>query len=440
MMQTPNIRGMVRNRALHEAVLATIWTASSAAVQWIILVSLSKFLGPASYGSYALAVAVFTPLFRFFSLTLREIIASNFSVDHPTILMFRIRTITSILAGAISFAVIMAIDSAAPTLVLIWTAMRFMEAIYDLTNGIQQRQHKFWILASSGFVRNVLLPCVLAGVLYVTRSGVEAFIVYLVGTCVWFTVYDLRLYLRTIGDSDEAIAKGGMAAFFRLAFKVDFGPGARAILKTAAPLSLAVFVVALNTSVPRYVAQLLFGGRELGILAGLMQFNQVFVPLLVALTQSMLPRLGKSFYEGDFRAFQKAVRVLIAVSFACSLALLGFAFLPVSKRVVTLLLSHEYAEHMDLVRVLALNMVITHYTSVMGPVAMSQLRYMQELRQNLVVLIVLVVACYLLGHEFGLVGIAYGAMCGSIVRATWLRVGFFAASRRKRLELGLAHG
>jgi O-antigen/teichoic acid export membrane protein len=383
------------------------WTLSSAVYQWLILLILTNLAGLEEYGIFALAGAVFTPLFRLLSFSLREIASSNYSYELDPDSLMRIRIFTSLVAGLVSFTALTIIEPTHVWLIGALTALRILDAIYDLGNGFQQRKGTYLNLAISSVFRNVILPSLIAITLMMGGSPGLAFTIFLIASTIWYLIYDLRKFSFATAE----LRKAGRTGFSIKPTGADLR-----VLLYSTPLALAVFLAALNTSIPRFVAQGLFGTAEVGQLAALFQIALIFTPALVAVTQLLLPRLGRSYQQSNYTAFRFDAAILFTISVLCSVTIVTFSYMPFSVTLIQQILGNTATVSPELWRAVSLFAVTGYINAVLGPLSISQLKYRREFLQNIFSCVAILALSYLFGLQWGLTGIAYGAAAGNGLR------------------------
>lgn len=405
-----------------KAALALVATVSNAFYQWLVLVSLAKFSSLETVGYYAIATAVFWPVFRVASLSLREITASNFSVNQDVLTSFQIRVWSSVAGAAVSMAILAALHPAAWPLFAMWTVLRFGESLFDCAAGLYQRRGHYGALAVSAVVRNVVMPGLLVGLLWSTRQPTAAFALYMLAPLIFFVAFDfgkMRAYARYDGEAVRSFDWLKMPAKHQ----------ASSYLYLAAPITAAVFVSALNTSVPRLVGSVMLTPADVGIFGALTQLAYVFVPFLTGIVQASMPTLGKAFQSGQFKLFNAVALGLSGVSLVASAVIAVIFCTPAASRVIEMILSDSYADRVELFVPLTLMTIFSYFNVVMGPVSVSQLQYKSELIQNLAVLALGTLLCLICARHFGVVGIVYGATAAQAVRSLWLGARIYRISR-----------
>jgi len=410
-----------RNRALgKDAVLALIATGSNAAYQWIVLIALAKFSGVDAVGYYALATAVFLPVFRLGSLGQREVAAMNFKEKFDIVGHCRVRCWSSLISGLCCLGILGAAQSGQLVIFSIWSAIRIMEALFDFSAGVFQRHKHYGVLATSSVLRNLVSPLVTAGILASTGHLALAFTVQFTLHVGIFAALDSRRLAQAAAEEDHA-GDGGVKHLVEWVKPPDLRELLTRIGKSG-ELTVALFLAAINTSIPRFIAKGMFGANEVGLIGAMIQVSNTFIPVLTGAAQAAMPRLGMAYAGRNRSEYTRLSLILGAGAVTCALPLIAIAYSPYCSRFLELVLSEEFSKHQSLFQLAAIASVFSYLNVVLGPAALSQGAYRAELFRSGLSFIILVAGGFALGMNSGLKGILTAFVIAQAMRAVWLIV------------------
>jgi len=181
----------------------------------------------------------------------------------------------------------------------------------------------------------------------------------------------------------------------------------------------------LNTNIPRYILELKLGRAELGIFASLAYLVTAMGLIAIALGQSVSARMSRLFADGNLRAFRAVLRKLLL--FAGLLGVSGVTLaLLFGRPVLTLVYRSDYAQHVDLLVVMAVDASLGAASVFVG-FGMTAARCF---RSQIPIMLATVATCFIftfvLLPGFGLLGAGYALLLASAVRTS---AGYFVISR-----------
>jgi O-antigen/teichoic acid export membrane protein len=181
-----------------------------------------------------------------------------------------------------------------------------VESLSDVIFGLFQQRERMDRVARSALLKGPLSLIGFAAALAAGSSLVGAVLV-LAG--VWTAVlvgYDLPAAQRELARAGQ---HGRLVPRFHL-------PTLRRLFRLAAPLGLVMFLLSLQSNLPRYFLSRYWSERELGVFAAMAWFVAIGTQVMTALGQSASPRLARHWAQGDRVAFHRLVRRLLAVGMA----------------------------------------------------------------------------------------------------------------------------
>ncbi|MGY2895362.1 lipopolysaccharide biosynthesis protein [Deinococcus sp. UYEF24] len=393
--------------------LTMLWTLSGnlvfAVTQWGVLVVLARLGSTADLGRYTLGLAITTPVFLLLSLQLRgaqatEPEGSLYRFGH----YFTLRIVLSL--AALLICVLYAFSSGAfgsglPTVgpalapVVIWLGLaKLFDSVSDVCYGHLQARQQLREVSQSLIARGVLSVLLLGVAFALTRQVAWAAAGTALGYLVVLALFDIPRTRRGTGHwwrPERAI----LLQLTRLTW----------------PLGVAVGLIALNASLPRY-----FLGRERGLDAvGLftaMSYVTVAGSMVItALGQAAttpLARLAEGLDLNPFRALLG--RLLLFGTGLGVLGVVGAALL--GRPLLGGLYGAGYAQDVPVFTLLMGAAGLSYVASFAG-FGMTALRqFRAQIPLFTVTSGVLLVACWLLIPTYGLMGAAWATLLSAVVQ------------------------
>lgn len=270
-----------------------------AACQWGIAVILARFGGPEVVGLFVLGSAISTPIIVVAQLGLRQVLITDFSAryDFADYLRLRLSMTVGAFASIVLLLLVLGYQRDALVALAAIAAGRCFESVSDIHYARMQRDERLEKVALFTMTRGVLC-LVSVTVVYLTTLSVEA-------ACIAFGAACAVSMIIVDGASER-----------RQERVISFGPRERAkalsLAKTALPLAGSQFFSNLSGNVPRLMLQGLGGTRLLGLYAAIEYFIIAANLVVQAVGQAAAPRLARLFASGEFDAYLRLVRQLLA--------------------------------------------------------------------------------------------------------------------------------
>ena len=252
-----------------------------AGCQWGMLIVLAKLGSPEMVGKFALGLAITAPVIALSGLQLRAILATDAGGRHHFNHYFGLRLLTTAAAVLVIVAIALGCLREVMPVILVIGLAKAVESISDVLFGLLQQRERMDCIARSMMIKGVLSLATLGGVVALLGSlfwGVAAMAV------AWTAVllmYDIPSALRVLAASPGPVTTtptpmaddpfGGKAAAVRATLLrpcFELQPLYR-LASLALPLGVVMFLLSLNTNIPRYFVEHHGGNHELGILAAL---------------------------------------------------------------------------------------------------------------------------------------------------------------------------
>jgi O-antigen/teichoic acid export membrane protein len=338
------------------------WTFAGTTVyavcQWGMLQVLACHGTPEIVGQFTLGLALVTPLTAFVDRTLRSLQASAARNEHRTVMDY---LVFRALAGLASLAVIAAIVLVegyrlATVSVISWVALlKLVEGLANVFFGRMHQHERMDLIARWQIVRGILGLLVflitfrLAGsVTWSVMTVVGVHVAALLALCRDGFTSSPRTYLPAC-DGQSAVVPGHEPRFrtTELGSTSTRWRALSDIFWQGLPLGVASFLVALNSSIPRYMLEKYHGEALLGIFSVMFYFTLPLTMVVGAMTQTAIPRLARLHRDGR----ERESWLLLGKMSLLSLALGAFCVVATfawGEPILQLLYRNAYANHAPL--------------------------------------------------------------------------------------------
>ena len=339
------------------AIWSLVGNGGFAACQLGMLVVLARLGTQELVGRYAFGLAITSPIFLFFSLQLRTLLAAHASDDADFNVYLTVRLITTAMATAV-VALIgwrhASLDAA--TVIVAIGLSKAIDSLHDVVYGLYWRCNRMDYIAISMLVRGTGGLAAFALTFQLTRS-VNAAVVSL--SAIWllvFAAYD--------GPVAARLTPVGSTPWWNLPWSSAM---AKRLIWLGFPAGILSWLVSLQIYAPRYFVQHELGEGPLGVFSAL---AAIFIGLeLVArsFNHAAVPRLAKFAASRQSAALFRLVRQLTQFGILLS-ALLIAGSIVLGRPLISLLFGASYAEHSHLFTILSFGFAIRTATM---PTAMT---------------------------------------------------------------------
>lgn len=275
-----------------------------AAAQWAVVVVLARMGSAETVGTYALALAIVSPVFLFANMHLRTVLSTDVAAETGIGVYFSLRLATS----AVTLFLLL-------TAALYWRGLegfvlaglalaKAFEAISEILYGELQRQERMDRVGKSMILRAFGSLSAMAAAMQLTGSLPLA-------------VFSIALVSAAVAASDVhstgALHRNGtLHEMKRLAV-------------SAAPLGLLLLLVSLNAAIPRYFLAGMASPAAVGVFAALSYVSIALNTLVMAAGQASGASMARSFWSRDASAFLRKSGRLVGLSVVLGLTGLAAA-------------------------------------------------------------------------------------------------------------------
>ncbi|MBC7690637.1 MAG: oligosaccharide flippase family protein [Methylotenera sp.] len=334
-----------------------------AAAQYFILIALIRFTQPEAVGQFSLALAINAPISLFFSMSLRSVLISDSKNQYSSHSYVQLRVIAAGLAILLSLAISLVgkFNPLTTKIILVVAVIKAFETLADIAYGFFQKNGRNDLITGSMMIRGAVTSGTCILILMRTSNLLFMCTGMLCSTMLAIFIYDIPR-LRSL-----------KITFHRTNPNI---PGAKALLRLAAPLGFATLFGSLEVNFPRYLIENHIGLSALGV------FSAISYPLVLgnqivgALASAGSPQLASSFQQSNYRMFRRLVlkMTLIGGLLGLGSSLICLLF---GRRILELFHHPEYSGETFSFSILAFSAALSYVTVFFGA-ALSAMQCFQE--------------------------------------------------------------
>jgi O-antigen/teichoic acid export membrane protein len=329
----------LQGKSLHNNfVWALLGNVVFAATHWGMIALLARITSPSHVGHFALSLAVCSPIAMFSNLQLRALLASDAESE------FHIKDYLSmmVLMSPIGLAAIGCVvwgggfGAEASLAVLLMGIAKNIESFSNICYGALQRNKRLDLVGKSLLIKGPASLLALGLLVWATQSiamGIAGIIL------VWFVLLVIYDSANVSEMKKEFICLQSMNAWDFIKLKKLF--------KLGFPLAISTFLLAFTVSVPNLLIGRLLNETAVGVFAALASLSWAGVPVINALGQVLLPRLGECYVAGDRYRMR---RLVLGTSFGgLILGVVGiFGAWGLGTRIIAYVYGTDYLGHNNL--------------------------------------------------------------------------------------------
>ena len=389
------------------------WTlvgnAVYAACQWGALVVIARFTTPESVGTFALALAVVTPIFILANLQLRALQATDALSEHPasSYVWLRLGTSTVAILTVAAVTWLAGFSEASRHVIWIITAAKTVESISDVLYGrFQQLERMDWV-SRSLMLRGVsMLVFVFAAAAY-SGQLIPATVAIAASNLLVLILHD-AVVVQRIDVPRHRLGTHSLAIL----------PSLIGLMRAGLPLGLAMMISSANSSLPRILIERMIGERELGVFAAIAYFVVAGGTLVSALGQASSPRLSQYLSRSDVGSARQLLARLMLIA-----AMIGGLGVALAASAGPLILSttygDEYAAGNALFVWIMVYGAVTYVASILGFGMTAARVFLPQLPIAVSAVVVTGVMCVILIPRYGATGAALALLASAVVRAVY---------------------
>lgn len=374
-----------------------VWTLAGngvyAACQLGMLTILAKAGSPAQVGLFSVSLAVSAPIVGLCLLQLRAVQATDAEDRNRFGDYLGLRLISMVVALAV-IAVVAAVgyDRTTATCIVAVGLAKSIEAISDVGFGLLQRHERMRRIAISQMAKGLLSLVAIGGALRLT------------GSVAWCgaglaLVWTLTLLL---------IDLPGVLALRPVIGPIEPTLELRRLLPlvwTALPLGVVAAMLLLVNALPRLALERSHGLADVGVFASMVTLTMPGTLVVVALGQTISPRLAAAYVRGDRAAVRRLLRWMFLAAGVVALGGVGVA-LVAGEPALRLLYSDQIARAGTQLPLIMIGGGLWCMTSVLGYAATAAKRLRRQPLATAVSVLATALAAWWLVPAHGLHGAA----------------------------------
>lgn len=370
-----------------------------AASQFGMLVVMARLGTQELVGTYALGLALVTPVFVLFSLQLRTLFATHAGdrVDVGTYVGVRVVTTAAalLIAAAIGWR-FMPAGTAGVALAL--ALSKAIDLFHDLAYAVHYRRHRMDVMTKSQLLRGITGLTAFAVTFYYTASPAIGVLALCGAWIAIFFVYDLPTAWREMPVHARAWTGWSWTTASRLVW-------------LGVPGGILSWLVALQTSVPRYLIQQDVGEAALGVYSAIASLFVGLELAVVSFNQAAVPQMACYAAQRESVALARLVRQLtiFGVGLGCLFVVAALCWGPM---LLGRLFGSTYAAHADVLAILTIGFAIRTATMPTGMTLRAINAFWPLVAVQFSAVIAVVAACLVLMPRFGLAGCAAACVVG----------------------------
>ncbi len=385
------------------------------ACQWGRVVLLAHLAGVEMVGTVVLAFAICAPVNVLAYLGLRGTVATDTRGEYAFGDYFALRLIMAAMALLIVVGIVAASAYRGQTawIILVVAVGELFRSVSDIFHALFQQHERMDRMAISVMLRGGLMLALLAVGVLLTGSVLWGMVGFPLAMAATFFAFDLPTGARIVRnsplrqgvpDGSVDVPRGGLRPRFDV----------RTMLRLAwlaLPLGVAMMMVSLASSIPRYMVGHYLGLHTLGVFVMILYLAMVGSKLGAAMSQSAGPRLAKLYAAGDLAAYRRLLVNLLAVTAGMGVAVVA-AVAVVGGPILGLIYGAGFSRHAPLAVYLMVAGVMMYMTTPLSQAIDAMRRFKTHLAMRVAGIVALLAAAPGLIEAYGLKGAAMGMFLG----------------------------
>jgi len=364
---------------LYKIIIHVGGSIAFAAMQWLILVFISKYIGINEAGSFSYFLAFFAPLAIFCSFNFKSVYSAD-STEKYTITQYEsLRTILILLYVFISL-IFLACQKEYFLIGLMVFFVKLIEVNADLIYGEWVRRGDSQLFGYSKVLKLILF-LLMFFLLYFSHLESYSYIIYPLAFVLGYFLFDLRL------------------TKINYVFKWDC---VKPIFIGVLPFVLTSFLISFNTSIPRFYLNYFYDKKTIAEFMYLTYFITIMLLPLTSLYQAILPKIAK--YK---------VTVLKITVFYNLIFILFFWFL--CDIILKKIYNYNNVVSID-IKILMIILMITQTMIVfVNMLYVSSMKFSKIFKVTLANTFIVIILSFTLIQIFGYIGVYYASVISSFL-------------------------
>lgn len=365
-----------------------------AAMQWLILVFLSKYVGINEAGSFSYFLAFFSPLAIFCAFNFKSVYSADLTNKYTLIEYESLRTLLNIFYILVSIVFIITQNEYILIGLMVFL-VKLIEVNADLIYGEWVRKGESQLFGYSKLIKLTIF-LIMFYVLYIFGREKYSYFIYPLAFIFGYVLFDLRLTkIKYRFNSDKV----------------------KNIFIGVLPFVLTSFLISFNTSIPRFYLNYFFDKKMVAEFMYLTYFTTIMLLPLTSLYQAILPKI-KNHTSKVFK-----ITILYNLLFvACFWYLCDF--------VLDKIYNYQGVVSNDIKVLITISMVMQTLVVFVNMLYVSSLKFNKIFKVTLINTFVVVILNLLLIKFFGYIGVYYASVISSFI----LLVNLFVNYRKDKVN------
>lgn len=393
--------------------------------QWLIVVTISRFDGATTLGDYALAVAIAQPVFTLFGLQLRDLqmTDANHQFTFHDYAIARLVTLFISCATTLLISHTAAIGSAA--IILPWIAgCLAIDSLSEVIHGHLMQKEDMVRPAYSISLRSLFSTVAFSLTFVTTLDLISSIGAQLLARALALTISDGKLayyLLCTKATRRETDYRATVSNFIKL-------------FRVAMPFSVSSAILAIRSSLPRFVIASTLGQSELGAFAAISTMVSPLQMIGQSVYQSTFPRMARTYVGG---AIVDLKLLLARITIVTSVLVVGFSLFWIAFG-RSILEEVFLIQHRDASIVLGLLTITTGFQLAAKPsgvISRISRRFSSQIAVHLVAIPLMLITMSFLSQHYGLIGASL-SLC-AVTAITTITVTVISLSQINTISVSL---
>ena len=286
--------------------------------QWLILISITQFLGLDLAGIYAIALGIVVPVNMVFNFGIRQIAVTHENDNIKGLINYILLSQFIGMLLAITFCFFY--DSELLILVSVLYMLKIVESVYEYKYGLRQRDHEHLIIAKSRLFRSLFGALTFFCALYISRElNISVLLLFFVNLSFLFFYDRFNNFFK-------------MTLPFNLAYSIFF--------KIGFPLAITAGLLSFKSVLPRFLIETEFNYTEVGLFVSFLYLLNAGNVVVQSLAQVYVPIISSNFNNKKMsivkKTFFKGLSIVLIFSVIAAIVIIL-----IGEAVATLLFSSE---------------------------------------------------------------------------------------------------
>lgn len=363
--------------------------------QWLILIMFARMTSSTNLGSYALALAVISPVFAVSNLQLRPLYILDANSENKYLYadFYYLRLICSGIALLISLLLTFFYNIAFFVILLVGL-LKFFESYSDIIYSYYNAHDETKLISKSLLIKGLFAIATIFVGLKFFGFYTALMLLLFVYISVWVAIDNLYI-LKT-----KEISK----------FSLNFG-----IMKSAIPMGISLGIVTLQSSMPRLFLDKYDNISNVGIFTILSYFIIFGSILINSICQYLSPRLTKA-WNNSLKEFKKIMMVSTFIAFSLGVVAIIFSYI-IGEFILTLFYGENYTQYANELNYIMIAGLFLYLSTVFGYTLTAIGFVKNQIYLFLIILLITISSSYYFIPTYGLNGaissltVSYIAQC-----------------------------